>query len=79
MAKPVAKVHREALQLPEAERARLAADLLATLVPDVPGEGRSESEWIAEVERRARVATEGEPGLTWAEAKAQVQRRLPTR
>ena len=79
MAKPVAEIHRQALQLPEAERAHLAADLLATLDPDVPSEGRSESEWIAEVERRARVATAGEPGLTWPEAKLQIQRGLPTR
>ena len=79
MAKPVAKIHREALQLPEAERARLAADLLATLVPDIPSEVRSGGEWIAEVERRARGAMVGEPGVTWPEARSQVQRRLPPR
>ena len=78
MAKPVAEIHRQALELPEADRARLAADLLATLEPDVPSEGRSGSEWIAEVERRARVATAGEPGLTWPEARAEIRRGLPT-
>jgi len=69
-------VFKEALQLPESERARLVAELLATLKPKVPASGRSEREWIAEVERRARAALEGAPGLPWVEARDRAQDRL---
>jgi Putative addiction module component len=44
----------EALKLAPDERARIVAELLATLEPDLPGEKRSEAEWIQELERRAR-------------------------
>jgi Putative addiction module component len=62
-----------------AERARLVTDLLATLEPDVPSQGHSESEWIAKVERRAWAARAGEVGLTWSEARSEIQQRLPDR
>ena len=79
MARPLARIHEQALKLTEAERARLVTDLLATLEPDVPSQGRSESEWIVEVERRARAARAGEVGLTWPEARAEIQQKLPSR
>jgi putative addiction module component (TIGR02574 family) len=66
----------EALRLPPDQRAELAGDLLATLEPDTPGEQRTEAEWIAEIERRARAALAGSPGVSWAEARAQIQNRL---
>jgi putative addiction module component (TIGR02574 family) len=66
----------EALQLSPDERAELAGDLLATLEPDTPSDQRTEAEWIAEIERRARAALAGSPGVSWAEARAQIQSRL---
>ena len=59
------EVLKEALQLSEGERARVAAELLASLEPDV--ETRDGEAWIAEVERRAQAAIAGVPGLTWDE------------
>lgn len=76
MAMSAEQVFKEALQLPESERACLVTELLATLEPEVPASSRSEREWIAEVERRARAALDGAPALSWAEARARVQDRL---
>jgi hypothetical protein len=50
-------VLKEALQLSEGERARAAAELLASLEPDV--ETRDGAAWVAEVERRAQAAFGG--------------------
>jgi putative addiction module component (TIGR02574 family) len=66
----------EALQLSPDERARIVAELLATLEPDVPGTRRSDGEWLQEIERRARAAISGVPGLSWEEARRAVQKRL---
>ena len=79
MARPLGRIHDQALKLTEAERARLVTDLLATLEPDVPSQDHSESEWIAEVERRARAAQAGEVGFTWSEARSEIQQKLPNR
>jgi hypothetical protein len=67
-------VLKEALQLSEIERARVAAELLASLDPDV--ESRDSEARIAEVERRAQLATEGLPGLAWDETRKRVEERL---
>jgi putative addiction module component (TIGR02574 family) len=67
-------VLREALQLSESERARVAAELLASLEPDI--ETRDGDAWIAEVERRAQAAIAGVPGLTWDETRARVEERI---
>jgi hypothetical protein len=67
-------VLREALQLTEAERARVAAEILASLEPDV--ETRDEEAWIAEVERRAQAAIAGLTGLSWSETRARVEERI---
>jgi hypothetical protein len=69
----------EALRLSADQRAELASELLATLEPDTPSERRTEAEWIEEIERRARSAVAGSPGVSWAEARAQIQNRLPSR
>jgi hypothetical protein len=66
----------EALALPDEQRADLAAELLASLPPATPAEARSEDEWLAEIERRSRAALAGSPGITWKEAKAEIERRL---
>ena len=68
------EVLKEALQLSEGERARVAAELLASLEPDV--ETRNEEAWIAEVERRAEAAIGGLPGLSWDETRQQVEERI---
>ena len=70
------KVLGEARKLTSEERAEIVAELLATLEPDVPSERRSESEWLLEIERRARAAMAGGPSVSWPEARAEVLRRL---
>jgi putative addiction module component (TIGR02574 family) len=77
MPKAPKQLLKDALQLPEDQRAGLAADLLDSLEPAVPSEGRSEAEWIAEVQRRAHAAVAGQPGIPWDQALAQVTDRLP--
>ena len=68
-------VLKEALQLPEGERARVAAELLASLEADV--ETRDGEAWIAEVERRAHAAIGGLPGLSWDETRTRIKERIP--
>lgn len=70
------QVLSEAMMLQPEERARVAAELLATLEPDTPAERRSEAERLTEVERRARAAMAGEPGRSWEEAQAIIRKRL---
>ena len=79
MASTKDRLLEEALRLSPDQRAELASELLATLEPDTPSERRAEAEWIAEIERRARAAIAGSPGVSWAEARAQIQSRLPRR
>jgi len=52
----------EALKLSPDERARIAAELLATLEPDLPSEGRSEAEGFG--------GSSGGPGLPWPAVQA---------
>src|SRR2546428_8822037 len=68
------EVLKEALQLSEVERARVAAELLASLEPDV--ETRDGEAWIAEVERRAQAAIGGLPGLTWEDTRTRIEERI---
>jgi putative addiction module component (TIGR02574 family) len=68
------KVLSEALELSENERARVAAELLASLDPNL--ETRDGEAWIAEVERRAQAAIGGLPGLTWEETRSRVEERI---
>jgi hypothetical protein len=59
--------------------ARIVAELLATLEPDLPSQRSSDEEWIQEIERRARAAMAGNPGVPWTEALDQIRSRLSTR
>jgi putative addiction module component (TIGR02574 family) len=77
MASTKDRLLQEALRLSPDQRAELVSELLATLEPDTPSERRTESEWIGEIERRARAAVAGSPGLSWEEARSQIQSRLP--
>jgi hypothetical protein len=74
-----ARLLDDALSLPEDERAGLAAELLASLAPTTRAEARSEDEWLAEIERRARAALAGSPGLSWKAARAEIERRRKAR
>jgi putative addiction module component (TIGR02574 family) len=73
------KILQDALRLSESERVSLAAELLGSLEPHSSGQQRTEKEWLAEVERRARAALSGTPGLTWDETLKRVTDRLPRR
>jgi putative addiction module component (TIGR02574 family) len=79
MATAADRVLDDALKLAPDERARIVAELLATLEPDVPGQQRSDEEWIREIERRARAALAGSPGVSWTDAREQIRSRLTTR
>jgi hypothetical protein len=68
------EVLKDALQLSESERARVAAELLASLEPDI--EARDGDAWIAEVGRRAQAAIAGAPGLSWDETRARIEERI---
>ena len=74
MSKTAERLLSEALQLTEDERARVAAELLASLDPDI--ERRDGDAWIAEIERRAAAALNGVPGLSWDETRALVEERI---
>ena len=76
MTSAMGRLLEEARQLPPDQRAELVGDLLATLEPDTPSEQRTEAEWIAEIERRARAAMTGSPGVSWSEARVEIQSRL---
>jgi putative addiction module component (TIGR02574 family) len=79
MADTVEQVLEEALRLSPDQRARLVTELLATLEPDTASQRRSEAEWIEEIERRARAAVAGSPGVSWTEARAHIRSRLSSR
>ena len=71
-------VRDEALRLPEAERARLAAELLASL--DGEAEDGVEAAWAAEVENRKAQVERGEARLVpWEQVKAEVKAALKPR
>ena len=74
-------VLREALALPIAERADVAAELLASL-DDAETENRAEVEaaWAAEIERRARRVMAGESaGVPWEDVRRRAEAELPKR
>lgn len=70
------QILEQALQLDDAERAALAADLVASLGPP---DDRTDEEWIREVERRARRALAGGPSFSWEEVREGIRRRLHAR
>jgi putative addiction module component (TIGR02574 family) len=69
---------REALSLPEAERADLVAELLVSLEGPPEGDGAAvEQAWAKELERRARRALAGEShGEAWIDVRDRVRRAL---
>lgn len=79
MAPSTQQVLKDALQLPDQQRAKLVVELLDSLPPAEPGQQRSDAQWLAEIERRARMAQAGAGGVSWEEARKQVLDRLPKR
>jgi hypothetical protein len=73
MSPKAARLLSEALTLPDAERAALAAELLASVDPPAK---LTDAEWLAEVERRARSARDGSLGIPWAEARRRLEESL---
>ena len=67
---------KDVLQLPEEQRAKLAMELLDSLEPAISTQSRSEADWLAEIERRARAAQAGEAGVSWDEVRAKITNRL---
>ena len=68
----------EALKLPEAERARLAAELLASL--DGEADDGVEAAWAAEVSRRKeQVRTGAAQMVPWKQVKSEVKAALKVR
>ena len=70
------KLLLEVLKLPDDQRAALAAEILKTLPPAVPGSEGGDEEWLAELERRARQALAGVPGVPWEDALAEARSKL---
>ena len=79
MAPSTQQLLKDALQLPDQQRAELVIELLDSLPPTEPGQERSDTQWLAEIERRARAAETGTAGVSWEEARNQVLDRLPKR
>jgi hypothetical protein len=73
MAKAMERLLHEALGLSEQERAELAAELLQSLGP---ADERTDEAWLEEIELRARRALAGEPGISWEDAQAELERRF---
>lgn len=79
MAPSTQQLLKDALQLPDQQRAELVVELLDSLPPVELGQARSDAEWLGEIDRRARAAQTGAPGIAWEEACKQVLDRLPKR
>lgn len=69
---------REALTLPIAERADVAAELLASLdEAEAENPAEVEAAWAAEIERRARRILSGESaGLPWEDVRRRAEAAL---
>ena len=59
MAPSTQQLFKDALQLPDQQRAELVVELLDSLPSAEPGQERSDAQWLAEIERRARA------GIGW--------------
>jgi putative addiction module component (TIGR02574 family) len=79
MAPSTQQLLKDALQLPDQQRAELVVELLDSLPSVEPGQERSDAQWLAEIERRARAAQAGATGISWEEARKQVIDHLPKR
>jgi len=69
----------DALRLSDEERLELAMELLESIMPQVPERDRPDREWIEEIERRARAASSGNPGLSWRDVRSEIEAKLARR
>lgn len=75
----VNEVRRQALELPEPDRAALARDLLASLDADEPDED-VEAAWAAEIEARSQAVARGDfTASDWRESVARIRQNLAQR
>ncbi|MBI3181254.1 MAG: addiction module protein [Myxococcales bacterium] len=75
MSEQADKLLSEALKLPTAERAHMAAELIASV--DGEPEPNAEAAWAAEIDRRVeRVQSEGAKGDDWQAVHARIAARL---
>ena len=72
---------REALTLPIAERADVAAELLASLdATETDNPAEVEAAWASEIERRARRVMAGESaGIPWSDVRQRAEAELRNR
>ena len=76
MARSAGQLLSDALQLSDEERLELAIELLESVMPEVPGRDRPDHEWIEELERRARAASSGSPGVSWQDVRTEIESKL---
>lgn len=69
---------KQALELPEVDRANLALELIASVESfDDPA---AEAKWLREVEERARrVRAEGSKGDDWRTVRSRIEKKLQAR
>lgn len=79
MAPSTQQLLKDALRLPDQQRAELVVVLLDSLPSAEPRQERSDAQWLEEIERRAREAQAGAAGVSWEEARKQILDRLPKR
>jgi hypothetical protein len=60
MSKSTTELLKDALELPEEQRVTLVIELLDSLNPVESGQGRTDAEWLAEVERSGTGRTSGD-------------------
>ena len=73
-----ARLLKDALTLPVEERARLAAELMASV--DGAPDKDAEAAWAAEIERRESRAIRGRSkGRNWSDAVRDIEKNLPRR
>ena len=63
MARPMKEIEQELLNLPQAERARLAHRLIVSLDEDVPADEGVAAAWLEEIKRRDAEIERGEARL----------------
>jgi putative addiction module component (TIGR02574 family) len=73
MARPLKEIEQELLNLPQAERARLAHRLIVSLDEDVPYNEGVEAAWLEEIKRRDAEIERGDALMIPAE---EVMRRV---
>ncbi|NOY93634.1 MAG: addiction module protein [Deltaproteobacteria bacterium] len=76
MTDPAQKMLAEVLALPEADRAHIVKELLASF--DGPADPDWETSWLAELDRRVDAASDGrELGVDWSAVRAELLAELP--